>query len=1568
MGAGFDDEVGDGPSGPPPLQFCHLTSGPAALAALPTRHDFIVGDERGRRAYQATCEKLEQRSPVLFLPSDVADSVWFPPRARDAPGAPPRMRYQLNLFGITQDGAKTHVIVRDAPVRFGVFLPAAAAADATAAEQWRYTLAGLFQEHGLERVEAGEGYPLKGYRETPRPLVWVYFANLKDRNKAIGAARKAGLETASDDPGTRNAYCRLLAREAQIPLCGWLTLSGYEYYRGGGAEYARRPPPGAPPDFEAFLAAGLPTGEEATGDWRGGAQLPHSPQCRHVLVVPWRCIAPLVNPLHPDEAVEKRVSESYLLTRDRALLVGYDIETWSRYKGRGTPPDPSVPGDTMFMLCATAHWRGDPAPLACVCLTTQEAAPDARWTTVVCGGEEADPVRRQASLLVAWGEVLRRWAPEYTSTFNGGGYDDPWIVETARDLGQLVRLDALASALPAYKATTESLLQWQYTVSQRIKVGADRTHFISYYKVPGAVPIDVRVVYMQLYPRMGQTSLKAFLAKAKLPSKADMPYHLMWRYYEDAVKVAAWQRGRPPPEGFEAPIAEALEGGAPSAARAAEHMRRVAHYCVIDALRCQELLVRSQTVQAVREKCNQGFLPFADGIFYADGMKVRNQVFAYCYDSGRVRGAPLLSPSRCEEREAEGKYVGAYVVPPERGLEEDLPVPALDFASLYPSIIQAYNFSPEMMLGSEAEAQAYERRGEVVRRTEIPHRGETLRGWFVWHQNREEKWGVFPRALRDLFGKRARLKAALKKYDALLERVRSLFFDKTGDTTEDVFQTRRTKCERDMIQNLKKTPNVSDKYAHAEACLEFVEGLYGKSRAEALPFFQEVEYQRMSANIKQMAVKVYMNTFYGETGNSRSVLFELVLAASVTTMGQYNLQLMKTFLEEKRYRIKYGDTDSLYFTCPPETYQAAEAAYRDALRALELPTSFDEAVALEGPANGQLAAESAGADDGAAVGSAPQDTWLERAMAAAEAAGRPVRAAVAAAYRALMDEKVRLTIVDIERLRQEVNARLQADNGTTILKMSYEEVLCPVTFTGKKKYFGIAHEHVPNFDVSRNDIFIKGLDNRGQTPLEKEIALECMWVATRLHPPGARRPLIARIEEVVRTQCSDIASFRAQDGATASGRWKLEDFVQTDAWKPDRDNKSVQCFMRRMRARHELQLHENREREARGEDPVELKYLEPEPGARFSYLIVERDAGFTLQGFTRTKPAKGDLMEYVHVAKENNLRINASYYLTAYIVGICARFICYDARFLKGVETSPAKVQDEVSQRLAKKHLTELMKTLIGGDRKTVQRLGLAYKKAYKAVAASAAARLQGDLGDAAGLLLGGRTPATKAEAELDEAARARAGIVDYELFLEGEGDGAASAAQRLSLAAEAVAAGYAAALEEPAEGAFGRLGVTDRAVRAFGIDRSPEGRARLFRRLELYNPPPHRVRLRRGALIPAPLDTWTRLEAAAAARAMARIEDNVRTVGRLCERLRAALEEAVAARRETAGAAEDEDDAPGGDDALPDFRLAADAGERAAAAGVFADWQVLVALALGRKLRENLVARLRALRDQGPR
>ncbi|CAI2192484.1 17047_t:CDS:2, partial [Funneliformis geosporum] len=91
------------------------------------------------------------------------------------------------------------------------------------------------------------------------------------------------------------------------------------------------------------------------------------------------------------------------------------------------------------------------------------------------------------------------------------------------------------------------------------------------------------------------------------------------------------------------------------------------------------------------------------------------------------------------------------------------------------------------------------------------------------------------------------------------------------------------------------------------------------------PFEKKEGKHRTDA--EQNALKIFMNTFYGMVGDSKSPFFLCELAGGVTLAGQRNIKLIADFVKRKGFGIKYGNTDFLYLICPEECFQKYDEAY-----------------------------------------------------------------------------------------------------------------------------------------------------------------------------------------------------------------------------------------------------------------------------------------------------------------------------------------------------------------------------------------------------------------------------------------------------------------------------------------------------------------------------------------------------------------------------------------------------------------------------------------------------------------
>ncbi|GBC00545.1 hypothetical protein RclHR1_38980001, partial [Rhizophagus clarus] len=318
---------------------------------------------------------------------------------------------------------------------------------------------------------------------------------------------------------------------------------------------------------------------------------------------------------------------SSALSRDRTLVLTWDIETYSSL-GLGNFPTPQSDESNVFMICMSVHWKDDPNPLKQICLVDVDTAPDPRWITIICGN--------QVNLLKAFALCWELLAPDIQIGFNDSQYDWKFIVEKAKKLGILEWMFNRMSIKPS---SLEKIEKWQYQYNS-IKVN-DRNFYSKHLKIPGCVAIDARPCFMKFYPKAEKSSLAYYLKECELDNKLDMPLHRMFKYYGRALKETN--------------------------ATTAEQMREVAEYCIIDAISYQRLMVKRNAINEYREMASVAFISLYDSHYFAIGMKVRNLLSAGAWQEGI-----LTSTIPCEQTET-GKYPGAYVFPPVKGLENRRP-------------------------------------------------------------------------------------------------------------------------------------------------------------------------------------------------------------------------------------------------------------------------------------------------------------------------------------------------------------------------------------------------------------------------------------------------------------------------------------------------------------------------------------------------------------------------------------------------------------------------------------------------------------------------------------------------------------------------------------------------------------------------------------------------------------------------------------------------------------------------------------------------------------------------------
>ena len=77
-------------------------------------------------------------------------------------------------------------------------------------------------------------------------------------------------------------------------------------------------------------------------------------------------------------------------------------------------------------------------------------------------------------------------------------------------------------------------------------------------------------------------------------------------------------------------------------------------------------------------------------------------------------------------------------------------------------------------------------------------------------------------------------------------------------------------------------------------------------------WLQRDEAKRNNDTARSQAIKILMNSFYGVLGSGGCPFYDTRLASSITMRGHNIMQVTAKWIEEKGYKVIYGDTDSIF--------------------------------------------------------------------------------------------------------------------------------------------------------------------------------------------------------------------------------------------------------------------------------------------------------------------------------------------------------------------------------------------------------------------------------------------------------------------------------------------------------------------------------------------------------------------------------------------------------------------------------------------------------------------------------
>ena len=290
-----------------------------------------------------------------------------------------------------------------------------------------------------------------------------------------------------------------------------------------------------------------------------------------------------------------------------------------------------------------------------------------------------------------------------------------------------------------------------------------------------------------------------------------------------------------------------------------EGRARIAKYCIQDCDLVLTLMSKLDTLVNTRGMADVCKVPMQYVLTRGQGIKIFSAVAYYAAQRDQILRT-------LENVQGDQTYEGAIVISPKIGMYLDQPVSVLDFNSLYPSNMIAYNLSPDTLVCE----RHFDTEGRKMGHAGLP----------------------------------------MDKVRELEERY------KLDDVSYELKDDEGTVIGK-----------VTCTYVQAEKDKPMLMGVLPKTleillakRKEFKQMMEDPKYddaQRSVYNGLQLAYKVVANSVYGQTGSRTSPIRKLCVAACTTAAGRKALYKAKEVVESQfGAEVVYGDTDSIFVKFP----------------------------------------------------------------------------------------------------------------------------------------------------------------------------------------------------------------------------------------------------------------------------------------------------------------------------------------------------------------------------------------------------------------------------------------------------------------------------------------------------------------------------------------------------------------------------------------------------------------------------------------------------------------------------
>ena len=277
----------------------------------------------------------------------------------------------------------------------------------------------------------------------------------------------------------------------------------------------------------------------------------------------------------------------------------------------------------------------------------------------------------------------------------------------------------------------------------------------------------------------------------------------------------------------------------------------IAKYCIQDCDLVLTLMAKLDTFVNARGMADVCRVPIQYIFLRGQGIKIYSAVV---YQASK-RNQIIMTQ---EGYGGDSSYEGAIVLPPKIGMYLDQPIPVLDFNSLYPSNMIAFNLSPDTLVYVKTFSATGKKTGQEGQDgTELLAQGY-----------------------------------------------------KIDEISYDTFGEDKAPSGRIVCGFVQPTADI-----RTVGILPLTLDLLLKKRKETRKLMEKVEdeSQKSVLNGLQLAYKVVANSVYGQCGSSTSPIRKLEVAACTTAAGRQRIRDAKKIVEEEfGGEVIYGDTDSIF--------------------------------------------------------------------------------------------------------------------------------------------------------------------------------------------------------------------------------------------------------------------------------------------------------------------------------------------------------------------------------------------------------------------------------------------------------------------------------------------------------------------------------------------------------------------------------------------------------------------------------------------------------------------------------